>query len=57
MEIKMGKTWFAVTRGRVRKTRKRLRAYGLTGLESRCKYGQQHDDLAYWVALLLLHGF
>jgi hypothetical protein len=56
MEIKMGKTWFPLTRGRIRKARKRLRAYGIVGLESRCKYGQPHDDLAYWIALLLLHS-
>lgn len=56
MEIKMGRTWFPLTRGRIRKTRQRLRAYGLTGLESRCKYGAPNDDVAYWVAVLLMHS-
>lgn len=56
MEVKMGRTWFPLTRGRIRKTRKRLRSYGLSGLEARSNYGEENNDLAYWVALLLLHS-
>lgn len=46
MEIKMGNTWYPLTRGQISKTLKSKRCYGILG----------HSPLDAWIIHLLLHG-
>ena len=50
VEVKMGKSWFVLTRGQCSRSRKSYRVHGLNG------YQTHPGTLNYWVMLLLLHS-
>lgn len=50
IQVKMGNTWFTLTRSQCRRTHKSLKVHSIHGAQF------EYNNLNYWIALLLLHS-
>lgn len=57
VEIKMGNTWFPLSRKQCTKSRKSYYVYGESGLKGiwGC-FGYPSKNLDYWVIMVMLHS-